>query len=723
MSFVISNTTTSAQFLTTGETGVILPGGALVGANASAMLDARSDGVMQITILGALLNTNTNTVFANTGLFARAISDPSEDDDGDLTLVVGDGGVIGSAEGWAVFSGMGNTEIRNAGEIYGERGVEATKTLVLENHGLISGELSAIGIDDAYGANIVNTGRIVSSAGVFDISFDEVTGGVLRLQNLGEIISLGTGTEFNATWAVDGLSGGLILDNSGSIQGNISTDDETDDEITNSGEITGNVVMGLGVDNLSNTGTIIGDVNMDFGPRIMLSDTGSDAVVNNGTISGLVTNAGGYMAVQNTGTITGGVQSDLADVFNAGILGRNPFGTAFDRTVDINGSLTNTGQVLGSVALGEQSYLNNSGTITDQVSFTGSAIEMFNSGQVGSLLFNAYSSVLIRNSGEVQNFANIAGGATEFTNTGLMRNMEIFGDGTSAVLNEGIFSEFLVVDGLTSTVINTGEIGTFLVVGGSSASASASIGFESVVRNFGLIGDDLAMLDAGGVVINGGHIAGDVELSDGAATFRMVGDGTVGGRILGLDGNDTIVGGRFDDVINGGRQVDDLRGGAGDDSIKGDSGNDLLMGQAGDDDMNGGGGGDQMMGGHGDDYMFGSAGRDTMLGNAGADELDGGKSDDTLNGGRGSDILTGGHGADTFVFGLSASTDIITDFEDGVDRIDLRAYGLSASDLAVVGVLSDVSGSAVVDLNLLGGRGEIVLAGMASDLDSSDFIL
>jgi len=66
----------------------------------------------------------------------------------------------------------------------------------------------------------------------------------------------------------------------------------------------------------------------------------------------------------------------------------------------------------------------------------------------------------------------------------------------------------------------------------------------------------------------------------------------------------------------------------------------------------------------GDDILKGGSGNDMLYGEAG---------DDILKGGSGDDINTGGSGADIFVFGKYSGTDIITDFEIGVDTIALYA--------------------------------------------------
>ena len=74
-----------------------------------------------------------------------------------------------------------------------------------------------------------------------------------------------------------------------------------------------------------------------------------------------------------------------------------------------------------------------------------------------------------------------------------------------------------------------------------------------------------------------------------------------------------------------------------------------------------------------------------LYGNVGNNRLTGGSSVDWLTGGRGNDILTGESDADHFVFKAGSGKDVITDFEDGADRINLETYkGIDGfGDLAV----------------------------------------
>ncbi len=69
--------------------------------------------------------------------------------------------------------------------------------------------------------------------------------------------------------------------------------------------------------------------------------------------------------------------------------------------------------------------------------------------------------------------------------------------------------------------------------------------------------------------------------------------------------------------------------------------------------------------------LSGGGGPDLIAGLGGDDTLSGAGDDDRLIDGAGQDSLTGGAGADVFVFVNDGQADSITDFEDGLDRIDL----------------------------------------------------
>lgn len=94
------------------------------------------------------------------------------------------------------------------------------------------------------------------------------------------------------------------------------------------------------------------------------------------------------------------------------------------------------------------------------------------------------------------------------------------------------------------------------------------------------------------------------------------------------------------------------------------------------------------------------AGNDTLIGNDVANRLDGGA---------GSDRYTGGAGADTFVIGQKGFIDTITDFQAGIDKLDLKALHTDASHVHVNGnaLLIDLDGNGTADLAIVSQAGAI----------------
>jgi len=78
-----------------------------------------------------------------------------------------------------------------------------------------------------------------------------------------------------------------------------------------------------------------------------------------------------------------------------------------------------------------------------------------------------------------------------------------------------------------------------------------------------------------------------------------------------------------------------------------------------------------------------NGGRDVLNACGGRDSLDGGGGQDTLAGGRGGDQLTGGNGRDTFQFSTGDGADVITDFQQGLDRIEVLDESVAFNNLRV----------------------------------------
>ncbi|GHC66199.1 calcium-binding protein [Neogemmobacter tilapiae] len=126
------------------------------------------------------------------------------------------------------------------------------------------------------------------------------------------------------------------------------------------------------------------------------------------------------------------------------------------------------------------------------------------------------------------------------------------------------------------------------------------------------------------------------------------------------------------------------------DAINAQGGRDLVQGGEGNDSLNGADGFDLLDGGSGADRLTGGTAGDLVLGGAGADRLLGQSGNDWLTGGRGTDTLTGGSGADRFLFRAGDGRDVISDFQDGSDKVVLSVAGLKFGQLTISQVGNDV---------------------------------
>jgi Ca2+-binding RTX toxin-like protein len=173
-----------------------------------------------------------------------------------------------------------------------------------------------------------------------------------------------------------------------------------------------------------------------------------------------------------------------------------------------------------------------------------------------------------------------------------------------------------------------------------------------------------------------------------------------------------IYGTAYADILKGGASGDFLYGYAGNDRLDGGAGGDIMRGGTGNDTYVVDNYDDQVieLGGQGTDTIkvstgygwlpanverlcttnalgteaiglqgnelgntiTGNAGDNSIRGGAGADVIAGGAGNDILIGDQGNDRLTGGTGNDIFVFtDTDHSRDTITDFQHGIDKIDL----------------------------------------------------
>jgi Ca2+-binding RTX toxin-like protein len=163
-------------------------------------------------------------------------------------------------------------------------------------------------------------------------------------------------------------------------------------------------------------------------------------------------------------------------------------------------------------------------------------------------------------------------------------------------------------------------------------------------------------------------------------------------NLTGTDGDDSLWGDSGSDTMAGKRGNDTLSGLGGNDWIHGNQGNDSLDGGDGNDSVYGGKEIDYLFGNNGEDILFGNRGQDSLIGGEGNDSLYGGQASDILLGGNGADFLSGdngddsligGNGSDRFLISANSGSDIIFDFEVGIDFLAL-ADNLTFSQLSII---------------------------------------
>lgn len=273
-------------------------------------------------------------------------------------------------------------------------------------------------------------------------------------------------------------------------------------------------------------------------------------------------------------------------------------------------------------------------------------------------------------------------------------------------------------DVITAVAITTWSGRSVNIISGGSgddvidASASASGSADAAARNdiSAGRGDDVVRSEASASIFADGYVA---------ATTVIRGDA----------GDDVLEAATQGFIPAGGGAVvlrSEVYGGAGDDVLKS-----TLTGYVYD------GGFDfrsSLFGGSGDDILqaivtlsadasyYSVTGSTLLDGGTGRDQIAGSAAQDRIIGGSGADTMSGGAGDDTFVCRPDAGrgVDIVRDFGNGNDRIELTAFHLSAAGLQAL--LAQSSGE-TIDLGSIGGTDLRLIGVDVASLHAADFIL
>ena len=423
------------------------------------------------------------------------------------------GTILASAQsGFAVGAAVDiGAQLTNMGDITATgpnaTGVGVGGTSMLNNSGIISAsgaEATAVVADP--GATILNSGSV---------SAESVAGGADSI-----------GIAFGAFG-----SGQKTLQNSGTIAADIAIVDRAASSgpgtdiltLDNSGQITGLVDLGDGVDTVRNTGLIDGDV---------LLGAGNDEFDGRGgTVTGVVDGGAGNDVIRGgagNDTLNGGAGNDTvaggagADVMDGGTRDTSVFGfDALDYSDSPEGVQVNLGDATQSTS----------------APVKGAAGTGFGGHAEGDTF---------------QNFQKVIGSAfDDFVYGADGGSVVELGDGNDTFDNDAtLFTEDLVDLGAGNDVARTGAGDDFVEGGAGNDLLQGEDGFDFLL---GGEGDDLLL---------GGN-DGD-QLDGGAGSDGLLGqDGS--DALFGREGDDLLVGGNGDDLLDGGAGNDLLLGGAGDD--------------------------------------------------------------------------------------------------------------------------------------------------------------
>ncbi|QRF68047.1 beta strand repeat-containing protein [Ponticoccus alexandrii] len=258
---------------------------------------------------------------------------------------------------------------------------------------------------------------------------------------------------------------------------------------------------------------------------------------------------------------------------------------------------------------------------------------------------------------------------------------------------------FISIEGLVGSrfddILN-GSDGDNILEGGRGADVLRGYGGSdtaSYAASEGYVNISLATGFAGGG--SGSHAIGD--------TFQSI---------------ENLIGSKFDDILNGSAADNILEGGAGADILRGYAGSDTVSYAASAGFVNislatgyaGGGAGSHAIG-----DSFESI--ENVIGSRFDDIISGTSGVNTIMAGQGNDQIRGYGGADRFVFGDGFGTDMILDYQDGLDLLVFEGHSSVSgfADISVADVGQDVRIS-----DLQGNM--IILTGQAGNIDADDFL-
>lgn len=313
--------------------------------------------------------------------------------------------------------------------------------------------------------------------------------------------------------------------------------------------------------------------------------------------------------------------------------------------------------------------------------------------------------------GTIKSITSVVEGAVQFTLTQFSVALTSAVAAIQTADQDTVFTLFL---GANDRI--TGKDGADLLRGyGGTDSMTGGLGSDTLYGDDG--NDKLYMQDNGGADSGYGGTGNDTFYIDSAdSIFETDGEGTDTAYIR---GDFTLAEGNSVETLIAQGNVDgEITGNSARNTIKGDASDNVLSGLGDRDSLFGGSGVDFIYGGDEYDRIFGDGGNDFLYGDEGTDRLEGGSGNDTLFGGADGD-------RDTFIFTVSTASfgrDIVADFEDAVDRIQINGFAsFAAATSGGMTISEDAGGNALIKFT--GPISTITLTGIdQAQITAADFI-
>nr|WP_230770841.1 autotransporter outer membrane beta-barrel domain-containing protein [Sphingomonas sp. Leaf4] len=410
--------------------------------------------------------------------------------------------------------------------LYGDWSIVARNSGTIQGGGLIASTTGqfAGAPGESFGVVVINTGTIAARRGPDDYGAalymnarDSVTSGKLQLVNGGSIVAEGSGSVAVAASFAPAEFAGVTRTV----------------EIANSGVIRAN---GGGIERVFDTGngpglyTLSGAAISVDGPssvRATIANFGNGVIEATGARSSAITVYGSTLDLTNAATIRGGAGTTLAsDDLLALTLG-TPYLAGAVQGSRGDDRISNTGTIIGSIALGAgNDYVENYGRIDGNV-FLGAGDDTFlHAGyatQIGTVDAGEGVDTFVLNAGgggsvngdqfvNFERFRQIGAGNVTYSGTFRFNTVDVSG------------GSLTVAAGQTLT-----SAGATTITGGDGA---------ETIYNYGTIAGSVALNGGNDYFLNAGLVAGSVLLGSGNDVFVDRPGSRVTGTVDGGDGDD-----------------------------------------------------------------------------------------------------------------------------------------------------------------------------------------